>query len=1193
MKRLVIGILIAFSLAVAVNAQTFRGTINGTVTDPSGGLVPNATVKATEIATGIDHTTTTTSDGAFAFQDVPLGLYKVTVTATGFPPYTVDKVEVVAGQIYTLNVKLTLQQQTTTVEVSAAALTLDTTTQTQTMTIPDDVVQNIPLNGRDFTQMISVAPGFGGYNVGGFGSLNGTRPNQINWQIDGVDNNDFWHNIPAINQGGVSGIAGTVLPIDATVEFSVQTSSGPEGGRNAGGTANIILKSGTNDLHGSLYYYNRNEYFADPSPFFVPAPGTKAPRERNENYGFSVGGPIIKNKTFYFVSYEKQDFVFGLSGVATEPSAAWVAQAGALLANAGNAFGTYTSVPASLASCNVLSGLTSQLSAGQIPAGCNTSGQGFWPTSGSNSILNLPATTGNFFSPSAEFGYSYNGVAHLDQQISDKHHLSLHAIIGQGNQTAPLGGSPALGTASSNLAYYFEVAPLHDGNYSAVLNSTLTSRWTNQFLFGASYFNQLFHDNNNSFDTKALGLFLSPDATNHGKPILGAPNVRISGFEQTGLTPPEGRSDLTLHFTDIVSYSVGRHQFRYGAEYRRGKLNEFYHRRGTGRFSFDGTQGPWFASCTGADPVKKIGPAGCQALVANNQLANAESLADFLAGDVVASTIVVGNPERFVHVNAFNAYVQDSFQITKKLNLQYGLRYEYFGPMQSDTKDIANFVPGTGFVVQDSGHPLFDPGKNHFAPRLGFAYQPTGKGDLVVRGGFGVFYDQINLNPFLDFRPPITAPSGIHSNPFGAAPNSTYGANRLGQSSYQWDAVQAGGLSIFPGVQSCSDPNCGATGDPKGLSIYSVSKNFRVPYFYSYNLQVEKGFGNSVVWQIGYVGTEGRKLNLVSDINQPICSGVPVPTAVLPVKTCPGGAAVTYPYPNFGNILQLNTIGTSNYNALQTVLKLRAWHGLSSQLAYTWSHSLDEISEYRGTVVDNTYNTRADYGNSDFDTRHLFTVDFTYDVPKAPWATSGWSKRVMNDWQISSVMNWHTGQPYDEILSYLNLVPGANPFASANGVTIDHKFVPGTGALWINPTAFCDPNAINPATKLTDPQCAGSPYGNVSRNKWYAPGYGDLDLSFIKNVPITERVKIQLRADFFNLFNRINLSSGVGALPAFGSASPNGDVCHQDFNTHRCSANFGSTGFGMVTDTIGDFNGAPAIGPGEARNIQLVAKIIF
>src|SRR5205807_576271 len=215
---------------------------------------------------------------------------------------------------------------------------------------------------------------------------------------------------------------------------------------------------------------------------------------------------------------------------------------------------------------------------------------------------------------------SYNGVARLDRQLSDKHHLSLHAIIGQGNQVAPLGGSPALGTASSNLSYYFEVAPLHDGNYGAVLNSVLSSRWTNQFLFGSSYFNQLFHDNNNSFDTKALGLFLSPDATNHGQPILGAPNVRISGFEQTGLTPPEGRSDLTWHITDIISQVRGAHQLRYGAEVRQAHLNEFYHRRGTGTFGFDGSQGPWSgpSGCGVIPPASP--PAECATLAKKSQL---------------------------------------------------------------------------------------------------------------------------------------------------------------------------------------------------------------------------------------------------------------------------------------------------------------------------------------------------------------------------------------------------------------------------------------------------------------------------------------------------------------------------------------------------------------------------------------------
>ena len=210
--RISLSLLVLFAAVAPLYSQTFRGAINGTVTDPSGSAVQNAQVKATEIATNIDHTTVTTSDGVFAFQDMPLGLYKVTVTAPGFPEYVVDKIETTAGSIYTLNVKLTLQKQSTVVEVSAAELTLDTTTQVQNMSLPPDVVQNIPLNGRDFTQMVALAPGYAGYSVGGFGSLNGTRPNQMDWQIDGVDNNDFWHNIPAVNQGGVSGIAGVVMP---------------------------------------------------------------------------------------------------------------------------------------------------------------------------------------------------------------------------------------------------------------------------------------------------------------------------------------------------------------------------------------------------------------------------------------------------------------------------------------------------------------------------------------------------------------------------------------------------------------------------------------------------------------------------------------------------------------------------------------------------------------------------------------------------------------------------------------------------------------------------------------------------------------------------------------------------------------------------------------------------------------------
>jgi hypothetical protein len=1140
MKRLALAILVVLSLAVAGNAQTFRGSINGTVTDPSGGVVPNATVKATESATGIDHTTTTTSDGAFSFQDIPLGLYKVTVTATGFPAYTVDKVEVSAGQIYTLAVKLSLQQQATTVEVSAAALTLDTTTQTQNMTIASDIVQDVPLNGRDFTQLIGIAPGFGGYAAGGFGSVNGTRANQVNWQIDGVDNNDFWHNVPAVNQGGVSGIAGVVMPVDAIDEFSAQTQSGSEGGRSAGGTVNVVIKSGGNQVHGSLYYYNRNEAFGSPSPFFVASPGTKKPPVRNENYGFTVGGPIIKNKAFFFVGYEKQDYFIGLSGLATEPSDLWVALAQDLLNNPGGKYGSYAPVSASTLSQNLI--------------GPN----GLWPRSGVGSIAGLSATNNNYFSPIAATGYSYNGVAKIDYNITDKHHLYLRWYGGQGSQTQPLGGSAALGTASSNLKDYFEVAPLHVFNYSAVLNSTLTPKLTNQVLFGANYFNQIFHDFGNGFNTKTLGLFLSPDATNHGQYILGAPNLQISGFENIGLTPPEGRSDLTWHITDVISQSLGKHQFRYGGEIRQAHLNEFYHRRGLGSFTFDGSRGPWsgLTGCGAATPT-----AACAALVTTNPttnvLANAEALADYMAGDVVSSTIAVGDPERWVKVNALNFYFQDAWQVSTKLNLNFGLRYEYFGPLHSDKKDIANFIPGTGFVVQDSSHPLFNPGKDHFAPRFGFAYQPTAKGDLVVRGSFGVFYDQINLNPFLDFRPAIAASQGIQGNAFGAAPVSTWQTDFCGSTAYNWSAVQVPGQvcpagtpnagqvntagSVFPGVKACSDPNCAAAGDPKGLSAYAVSQNFRTPYYFNYSLQVEKSFGSAAIFQIGYVGSEGRKLNIVSNINQ-------------------NGA-----FPNFGNILQLNTIGTSNYNSLQTTFRLRSWHGLTSTFGYTWAHALDEITAYRTPVLDDAFNKRLDYGNSDFDTRHLFTADYSYDVPKAPWATSGWSKQVFNNWHLSSLWVFHTGQPSDEVRMGLDLI--GDPYA---GIT--HNF--SAGVQWWNPSAFAVPTGGPVCPNTQTGLC-----GNLSRNKLYGPGYVDVDFSVFKNIPITERLKIQLRAEWYNLTNRINLANGTTAVSSTCGATAPGAHC--------------TSGFGFVSDTAGDFFGAPGIGPGEARGLVLVGKIIF
>lgn len=1117
MKRLVIAILIALSLAVAANGQTFRGAINGTVVDPSGSVVPNVSVKATETATGIDHTTTTTSDGVFAFQDIPLGFYKVTVTATGFPAYTVDRVEVTAGAIYTLNVKLTLQQQTTTVEVSAAALTLDTTTQAQNMTIDDKVVDAVPLAGRDFTQLIGVQPGAGGINVGGFVSVNGTRGNQVDWQIDGVDNNDFWHNIPAVNQGGVAGIAGIILPLDSVSEFSSQTQSGSEAGRNAGGTVNLGIKSGGNDIHGSAYYYNRNEAFAAKSPFFVPSAAvTKSPPLRNENYGFWVGGPLKKNKFFYSVGYEKQDFLIGLGGLVTQPSAAWVSLARDILSNGNNTrkYGTYAPVAASPTSLNLI--------------GPN----GYWPQGTTRgSITNLPATTGNYFSPVPAIGYSYNGVIKLDYNINDKHRVFFHWFGGQGNQIAPVGLSAALATASSIDQFYYEWAPIHVFNYSLVLNSTFSSRLTNQVLVGANYFNQVFADNNHNFQPGFGGLKVSPDMH-----LLGASELQIHGFDGVGVTNPNGRNDITYHITDNVSYVQGAHQLRFGAEIRFANVNEFYHRRGRGRFTFDGSQGPWNGCSTAA----------CTALNTSGLLGNALALADFMAGDVVASRLAVGTPERWVRVNAVNAHFQDSWQITRNFNLNLGLRYEYFGPLHSSRKDLAYFDAAKGFQLQGvDTDSVFPPDRRAFAPRLGFAYHANSFGGWVLRGGFGVYYDQINMNPFLDNH---VGSDGVEGNPFGPKPYPLYVKN-----GYNWDQVMAASPTgfIFPGIQSCASTNrfCSTPvlkdqfGNPIAVDIFSVNQNFRTPYYLNYNLQIEKSLGDKMIAQIGYVGSEGRKLSIFGDINQ-------------------NGA-----FPQFNSVIQLGSTGTSNYNSLQAQLRTNSWHNLSGAIGYTWAHALDEVSEYRGVTLDNAFDKHFDYGNSDFDTRHLFTVSMVYDVPRASWATGPWANRLWNGWQVSTFTNFHTGQPVEDGRLGLDLI--ANPYAGAN-----HSFVKGVGEQWWNGNAFAEP-------------LAGT-VGNLSRNKLHGPGFGSVDVSVIKNVPITERFRVQLRAEMFNIVNRKNLASIFG-----GVNEGCGDVPTVVGGVKRLLCGNAQGGFGWVQDTISDSQAAPGIGPGEPFQIQLAAKIIF
>jgi hypothetical protein len=1050
------------ALPSASMGQTFRGGINGTVTDQSGAVVPGASVDATDTATGVSHKTVSSSSGEFSFQELPLGSYLISVTANGFQTEKVEKVPVSAGQIYTLPVKLGLAQAATTVEVDAAAITLDTTSTTQTAEIGGAALQDTPLNGRDFTQLIILSPGFSNSGAGGYGSLNGTRANQINWQIDGIDNNDLWHNIPAVNQGGVSGIAGIILPIDAVDQFSAQTEASAESGRNPGGSVNLSLKSGSNQIHGSAYYYNRNELFGATNPFTAP---TKQ-EVRNYNYGFSAGGPFVKDKLFWFTTYEHQRFTIGVPDEATEPTQAWQAEAKAALAK--------FNIPVNAVSTNLLSTL--------------------WPAAATGAG---PAAADNYTSTQPEYGYSYNGLAKIDYTINDKNSLTAHWFVGQGNQVAPVG---------SSLYYYYEVAPIHVQNYAVVFNHVFTPTVTNQVLAGVNYFNQVFNDFNNSFDVAPLGL-----VTGSGLP--GSPNINISGFDATGETPPEGRNDITGHLTDDLSWNIGKHQFKFGGELRKAQLDEFYHRHALGSFTFDGTQGPDQSAAANGDSY-------------DTGDARIDALADFLSGRVKTSSIALGDPDRQVFVNTFTFFGQDSWQLSKKFNVNYGLRWDYEGPLHNSYKNLSVFRPdlttlNDGIVYQGAGiNNLYDPTYLNFSPRVGFSYQLTPT--AVLRAGAGLYYDTPNLNPFLDNRPGNGAPNGVEGNPGGPDPVLTSTANAY---------------TIVSGV----DP---FTSSAPSNSLFSIAKNFVDSHNFNYNIQLEQSLSSKVVAQIGYVGTEGRHLLAIRDINQAALS-----------TTGDGLRPYSSIFPSVTFINEIQSIGTSNYNSLQATIRASNLHGFTAQGAYTWSKSMDEVTAYRGALPQDSFNFKGDYGPSDFDNRNIFVGSLSYQVPG-----SSHLQALTKGWELNSLMTFHGGLPFSVYSSSdtsgtndgnqrANLVPGVSPYAGfrKGGVGLD----------WLNPAAFVDAPA--------------GTWGTTGRNEFYGPGYGDVDFSVFKNTHIWERVTTQFRVEMFNLFNRTNYA------PPLNDFDPN----------------YSATNALALYTTIGSFNGAPGIGAGEPYNTQFALKIIF
>ena len=1067
--------------------QTYRGGIAGAVQDSTGAVVPHAKIKLTGTETGYKREMESTSSGDYSFQDLPLGVYFIEVEGTGFQAIKIEKIAVRPGQVYSLDIKLGVASSAEQVEVNAAAITLDTVSSTNNSVVNEKAVANIPLNGRDFTQLIKIVPGYNGA-----GSINGARTNQNNYQIDGADNNDIWQNGSAANQSGVNGIAGVTIPIDAIDQFNVQSNGNAEAGRNAGSLISLAIKTGSNTLHGSGYYFNRNEFFAAQNPFLTTARKSKL---RNIQFGGSLGGPIIKDKLFFFANYERQRFVIANTGPATEPTAAYVAAGTSLLTKHG--------IPVNPLSLRVLS-LYPQ---GNQPAG--------------------PAQASNYFDGRPQIGYSDNAIGNLNYQLTSRQTVRVQAFVGTGRQTSPVG---------TNVYEYYEVAPDITQNFSVSHNWAITDHVSNQLLAAVGVFNQTFNDAVHNQNIPALGL--NTGVTNPA--LFGAPTISLTGFDQTGATQPVGRKDYTGHITDAGTLVRGKHQFRFGGEFRRNYMDLQYQRNVRGTFTFNGT-------ATSNVGIQAILPAGATRYDTDTTVtSDIRVMADYLAGYVASSSFTQGVLRRGIYQNTFALFGQDQFQVTPTLTLNYGLRYEYNAPITSNGQ-LSVYRPGAigadGYGLVLAGSPgaltsVYPGNHTNVSPRFGFSWQTASR--MVVRGTYGLYYDAPNFNGFFDNRPGNGGAVGVQANNTGYTP-----VFNVSRSFYQWTTNQV----VFPTAPS--------TSTPQGFA--SVSPRFHTAYAQNFGLNTQYQVSRNTVATVGYAGSIGRRLFNLRDINQALpgtdnsSAGELMRRPIYQNKTVAN-------YSFMGAVNEIQSEGTSSYHSLQGTLRTSGFHGMTAQASYTYGHALDVVSSTRGLAPQDSYNLAGDYGNADFDVRHTFNGYIVYEVPRF----SDKLVALTQGWQGNMFTTAYTGTPFSARVGSDNSGSGENQDRANLVAGVSPRTTTGTSL--IHPSGGAAPYAqIYTVAAFARP--APGTFGTLARNAFRGPGFFTVDASLVKNTRIHEGVSLQLRAEMFNIFNRINLAN-----PSLSSLT--------------------SSSFGRSTNTR-NASSATGIGSGEPFNVQFAGKIIF
>jgi hypothetical protein len=1066
--------LLAGIVAAAWAQSPTTGAITGEVTDPAGAVISGAKATLTS-SSGVKRETTSDANGHYIFPLIEPGIYKLRVEAAGFKPTTLEGVQARITETTFTNVSMKVAGETQVVNVAGQAAVAQENP-TEGRVIGETQVNELPLPTRNFQQLLALSTGAisslpnnselgrGDADI----NVNGQRSTSNNVILDGTE----------INSPGTNSTPSLSVPApDAIEQFIVQTSLyDATQGRNSGGNVAVVTKSGSNALHGDLYEYFRNDAL-NANDFFLNQTGVQRPELKRNQFGATIGGPIIKDKTFYFLSYQGTRERNGTSPTYSLGSPL-------IPQDLTNDRSTTTLTNMALNDYGVaINPISLQILQTTLPNGQYAIPSSAVPLAGS---IIPKATPVSGVSRFTEDQFSVN----IDQQFTSANRLSgkfffsndpeYQAIFGF------LGANPfEVPGYGGDISFHNRVLSLSD---SHVFNSHLI----NEARFGFSRIRGI-STPQEPFTNSQFGI-TNPFAAQYP----GMATISVAGLFTIGSSPLADEKSVTQTWQaqDTISYTVGRHFLRIGGEFRRYDVDFYFHSFSRGEVLFND-----FYDFLAGGAVET--PTLCPTLALGVPCAD-------------VSLLGAGVPDRGFRASDGGFFVQDDIHVAPRFTLNAGLRLDHFGgyseirdrfssfnaaAFAQNTLPCSTAAPCTQGITLGGGQ--VNPSKFDVSPRVGFAWSPTAKNNLALRGGFGMYYDRFssrfaNLQVFN--YPYDTIATGLFSQPIGpfnffAAPFPNPG-------------------TTFPlPVQAPSTiqlPFDGTPIEPNPINGFFAAPNMRVPYTMQYNLDVQYSPAETWLVDIGYVGNRGVHLINLYNFNQ----GTQASTAPYTVDGFSTNKAL------FG-FDQVQTEAESNYNSLQASLTKHFGHGLQFLASYTWSHSIDNASgdnvvgaeSELAPLPGNQQDLATQFGSSDFDRTQRFVFSGLYELPKFYKGDSALAKGVSNGWQTAGLMELQTGLPFTVVCSDGSSL---NNRADLSGQPV----VTSSGSTVSRLNDYFNPAGFGPCSEASNVL----PFGTSSRNFLRGPGQKNVDFSVLKFFPVTEHSNLEFRAEFFNIFNIVNFA---------------------------------------------------------------------